>query len=68
MTHANFVEIITVTDPETQGDVELEVYKDSASGAMFAIDSSYLEQVSDEIPSPFNKSQMIKLHYVTKLS
>jgi len=53
MTNANYVQVIIVNDPDTNGLVEMEVYKDEASGAMFAIDSSFLDQVSDEIPSPF---------------
>lgn len=70
MTNAFFVETITVTDPDTNAPVEMEVYKDEASGGLFAIDSSYLSQVvgssdhaKDEIPSPFNKFKMIKLIY-----
>lgn len=61
MTNANYVQVIVVNDPDTNALVEMEVYKDEDSGAMFAIDSSFLEQVTDEIPSPFNKNQMIKL-------
>lgn len=43
---AKFVKEITVIDPDTQGDVELSVFKHE-NGGMFAIDSSYIEQVLD---------------------
>ena len=66
MTNANFIETITVIDPDTNAPVELEVYKDEQSGGLFAIDSSYLDQVVDnEIPSPFNKYYMLKLVYTS---
>ena len=51
---AKYVKFIEVTDPDTGAEVELEVYKDPESGAMFAIDSTFLEQVRQVIPSPFN--------------
>ena len=51
---AKYVKFIEVTDPDTGAEVELEVYKDPESGAMFAIDSTFLEQVHQIIPSPFN--------------
>ena len=57
MNTAKFVKEITVQDPDTGGDVEMEVYKHK-NGGMFAIDSSYLEQVHDDdtypiVPDPF---------------
>jgi hypothetical protein len=44
---AKFVKEITVEDPETGSPIELEVYKHE-NGGMFAIDSSYLDQVAEE--------------------
>jgi hypothetical protein len=44
---AKFVKEITVIDPDTKGEVELAVYKHE-NGGMFAIDSSYADQVLDE--------------------
>lgn len=55
---AIFVGHITVTDPDTGAPVELEVMKDPESGAMFAIDGSYIAQVSGCFNSPFNNSQL----------
>lgn len=56
---AKFVEEVTVVDPDTKGEVELSVFKHQ-NGGMFAIDSSFLIQVSDEdddpvIADPFEK-------------
>ena len=52
---------ITVIDPNTKSQVLLEVHKDLASGAMFAIDSTFVDQVKEVIPSPFNTDSNIKL-------
>lgn len=59
--HAYFVCEVTVTDPDTHGKVELSVYKDIASGGMFALDNSYLLTVSDDKPviEPFNGKQVV---------
>lgn len=44
---AKFVEEIKVMDPDTGNLIEMEVYKHE-NGGMFAIDSSFLEQVAEE--------------------
>ena len=44
MNQAYWVTEITVEDPETRLPVELSVYKHQ-NGGMFAVDSSYVEQV-----------------------
>jgi hypothetical protein len=53
---AKFVTEISVTDPDTNGQVKLAVYKHE-NGGMFAMDSEYLDQCVDEdspvIPDPF---------------
>ena len=41
---SKFVKEIDVIDPDTKGHVRLAVYK-HANGGMFAIDSSFIEQV-----------------------
>jgi hypothetical protein len=58
MNKAKFVVEITVVDPDTKGDVQLSVYKHE-NGGMFAMDSSFLDQCTDEdsypiIPDPFS--------------
>ena len=44
---ARFVNDINVKDPDTGGSVNLSIYKHE-NGGMFAIDTSYIEQVLDE--------------------
>jgi len=66
MNTAKFVEELSVTDPDSQGIVEISVFKHLQSGGMFAIDSSYIEQCFDDdkdpvINDPFNKGQKITL-------
>jgi len=57
MNTAKFVTEITVVDPDSKGEVSLSVFKHD-NGGMFALDSSYIEQVLPEddecvIPDPF---------------
>lgn len=49
---------ITVIDPDTGLEVELEIMKDPASGAMLAIDVSFLEQVDFVFNSPYNDHRL----------
>lgn len=44
---AKFVKEITVEDPDTGAPIEMEVYKHE-NGGMFAIDSSFLDQVAPD--------------------
>ena len=44
---ANFVNEIEVIDPDTNDVVHLAVYKHQ-NGGMFAVDSSFIEQVAEE--------------------
>ena len=65
MNTAKFVEEITVTDPDTKGLVELDVFKHE-NGGMFAIDATFLDQCFDEdedpvIPDPLNDSGHVTL-------
>lgn len=48
MNKAYWITEVTVFDPESGGQVQLSVYKHQ-NGGMFAVDSSYIEQVLDEI-------------------
>ncbi len=52
---AKFITEVSVVDPDSKGEVHLEIWKDPESGGIFAIDSSYLDQVTDRVLSPFNK-------------
>ena len=46
-----FVAEVVVTDPETGGLVEVEIYK-HPNGAMFGVDSSYLDNNFDDDVCP----------------
>ena len=64
---AEYVKEVTVKDPDSKAPVEMTVFKHTDSGAMFAIDSSYLEQCFDDdtdpvIPDPFNPEQYVTLY------
>jgi len=57
MNTAKFVKEVVVVDPDSKGEVAMSVFKHEA-GAMFAIDSSYIDQCLPEdgdcyIPDPF---------------
>lgn len=65
MKKAYFVKEITVIDPDSKGEVEMSVFK-SDNGGIFAIDSSWIEQCTDEendpiIRDPFEKKGDIQL-------
>ena len=65
MKKAKFIKEITITDSETNSDVQISVYKHENNG-FFAIDSSYLDQCTDEdsypvIRDPFNAKGKVML-------
>jgi hypothetical protein len=45
-----YITEITVLD----GEATLEIYRDPESGGFFGIDASFIDQVDNKIPSPFN--------------
>lgn len=63
MKKAMFVQEVTVTDPDTQMLVQVSIYKDPTSGALFGIDSSFVEQVMEceesTVTEPFNNSRVM---------
>ena len=60
---AHHVAELTVLDPDSNAPVQVSIYKDSISGAMFGIDSSYLLTLSDEdtVIEPFNGKDVLLL-------
>lgn len=67
MNTAEHIKEIQVTDPDTKGEVSLSVFKHNESGALFAVDSSYLDQCFDDdqdpvIPDPFNEGFEVTLY------
>jgi len=67
--NAKLVCQVTVIDPDSKGEVDMSVYKHE-NGGMFAVDSSYLEQVCDEdsypvVPDVFSANGVVgKVHFV----
>ena len=51
---SKFVQVVTVTDPDTKLPVEVEIRK-LETGGMVGIDASYLEQEVGPVYSPFDK-------------
>lgn len=49
-----FIKTVTVTDPDSGGEVEVEIRKDMVTGAMVGLDGSYLEQNVGDIFDPYN--------------
>ena len=66
---ATFIKEIFVTDPDTLGEVNVSLFKHNQSGGIFGIDSSFLEQLSDDdqnavIQDPFNKGAEVILQNI----
>ena len=56
MKHAPFVKCVDVVHPENGEVVELEVHLDPTTGALFAVESSFLDQVDNTITCPYQIS------------
>ena len=69
METAILIKEITVIDPDTHAPVDVIIYKDQSSGAMFGIDASFIvndigeisENDNPIIPSPFNEGMKLEL-------
>lgn len=53
--------VVEVTDPDTLGVVLLSVAKDPLTGGIFAIDETFLDQVSDIVSNPFAAGRVIHI-------
>jgi hypothetical protein len=58
VTKATRIKTIVVEDPDSKADVELDVFKDPLSGSVFAVDASFIDQVSVLIPSIFKSGTL----------
>jgi hypothetical protein len=63
---ATFIEEITVKDPETKAPVKVSMFKHDKAGAIFGIDSSFLEQCFEDeenpiVADPFNNEGLVEL-------
>lgn len=58
---AHYVCEVSVVDPDTNGAVELSIYKDRRSSGLFGVDCSFLETLSDDDPvrEPFNGNNVL---------
>lgn len=48
-----YIKDITVIDPDTLNEVDLEIWKDNETGGMFGVDISFLDHSDGEYYSPF---------------
>lgn len=48
MQRAKYVRVVSVIDPDSKLEVEVSIYKHE-NGGMFGIDSSFVDQVADQI-------------------
>lgn len=59
---AIFIKEITVVDPDSKSDVEVEIWKDPVTGGIFGIDASFLESLEiNVIVSPFDRKVRLRL-------
>lgn len=47
MSRFKFLQMSYPIDPDTDNDIALEIWKDGETGAIFAVEASYLDQVED---------------------
>lgn len=55
-----YIKSISVTDPDTRAEVEVEIWK-LPNGGIVGIDASFLDKVDDTICDPFNEGEKITL-------
>jgi hypothetical protein len=60
MIKTKHVKTVTVIDPDTGGEVEVEIRK-MESGPMVGIDGSYLEQDVGEVLSPYDNNEVLDI-------
>lgn len=58
---ARQISVITVTDPDSHLPVEVAIYKDDSSGAMFGVDASFIEQEAGPVYSPFVRGRVVQI-------
>jgi hypothetical protein len=58
--NSKYVKTVTVIDPDTKGEVEIEIRK-LANGGMVGLDASFLSQTDDEIYSPYDRDTVMNL-------
>jgi hypothetical protein len=56
-----FLRLVTVRDPDSGLDVELEIRKDLVTGALVGLDGSYLDQDLGPIFDPYNRGEELEI-------
>ena len=59
-----YISETVVIDPDSGEDVTLEIWKDPSSGSIFAVDASFVDQVSSTMPSPYNTRETLDLGWL----
>lgn len=66
---AIFIQAVTVRDPKTGNEVEIEIYLDQVSGGVFGVDASWTEDVIGDnnadvtsVYSPYNQGNIITIN------
>ena len=61
MNKADYILTKTINDPDFGGAVDVALYKDRESGAIFGIDCSYILTLSEDDPvnNPFNGDEIL---------
>ena len=59
-----YINETTVIDPDSGGEVTLEVWKDPSSGSIFAVDASFVDQIRSTVPSPYNTGEVLDLGWM----
>jgi hypothetical protein len=55
-----FIKTITVTDPDSQGEVQVAIYK-LDNGGMIGVDESFLANTDEPVYSPFDSGVELDL-------
>jgi hypothetical protein len=56
-----FIQLVTVRDPDSGLDVELEIRKDLAFGALVGLDGSYLDEDVGPVFDPYNRGGELEI-------
>ena len=54
-----YIKEVTVIDPDSGGEVEIEIWKDMETGGMFGVDESFLEAENGCIYNPFSGEKQV---------
>jgi hypothetical protein len=55
------IKTVTVIDPDTGNEVEVEIRKDTVTGAMVGLDGSYLSNTDGLVFDPYNQGDELEV-------